>query len=120
MVDEWASFAPTYHLHRAEELAKEEDGVKACYALSRSVLQAARVVVWKDARCTSSSYEKIVNSFQSLSRRESLPAWALDARNQNFDVSLETVREKLEPAGWFVRRVLKEKVFSENSFSLFS
>lgn len=105
IIDEWASFAPSYHLGRAKKLAERGNRVKACYALSRSILQAARVVVWKDAKCTSSSYEDIVSAFQSLDESETLPVWALEARKKNFDVSLEEVRKKLNLSDRFVRGI---------------
>ncbi|KXB01027.1 hypothetical protein AKJ41_03010 [candidate division MSBL1 archaeon SCGC-AAA259O05] len=111
MIDEWASFAPSYHLERAERLAEVEDRVRACYALSRSILQATRVLVWKEAECTSSSYREIVSAYRELNGSGSLPIWALEARERNFNLPLEEIRNRLELSDRFVRHILQEEVY---------
>ncbi|KXA98654.1 hypothetical protein AKJ39_01275 [candidate division MSBL1 archaeon SCGC-AAA259J03] len=114
MIDEWASFAPSYHLKRAEKLAGGKDRIRACYALSRSILQTTRVMVWKEAKCTSSSYSKIVGAYRELGRCESLPIWALEAREQDFDVPLKKVRDKLKPSNTFIWSVLREELYERS------
>lgn len=105
MIDEWASFAPNYHLRQAEELIKKERYTKGCYALSRSILQGSRVVVWKEAECTTSSYERIVKVAKNY-LQSPLPKWALQKRKIDFKSTREELGEKLESAREFLRTVI--------------
>ncbi|KXB07512.1 hypothetical protein AKJ52_00175 [candidate division MSBL1 archaeon SCGC-AAA382C18] len=109
MIDEWASFAPSYHLHRAEELSVRGKYTKACYALSRSILQVSRVVIWKEAECVSSSYEKIVNSVKNY-LESPLPEWALRKRKADFKSRPKELEERLEPAGKLLRTIIGKYV----------
>lgn len=105
MIDEWASFAPSYHLHRAEDLSVRGKYTKACYALSRSILQVSRVVVWKEAGCVSSSYEKIVDSLKDY-LESPLPKWALGKRKEDFKSRPEELEKRLEPTGELLRKII--------------
>ncbi len=109
LIDGWASFAPNYHLRRAEELLKEKKCRKACYALSRSILQGSRVVVWKEAECISSSYEKIVGVVKDFSE-STLLEWALEKRNKDFESTPEELGKRLERARGFLRTVIERYV----------
>lgn len=109
MIDEWASFAPNFHFYQARELVTRNRKRKACYALSRSILQATRIVVWKKAKCITSSYEKIVKQAKNHLQNP-LPEWALKKRRNDFKSNTEELEKRLKETGVFFREIIKKHV----------
>lgn len=104
MVEAWA-FAPRFHLDAARRLVAERERKKSAYALSRSILQTARIAAWRRGVDVGSRYSELEDVLGGSGFAIHV-RWALSARRRRFDVPLAETRRALRSARRAVPAVL--------------